>query len=398
VDYYYLRLRLGIAYYNIGNFRLAEHHLMKALSFNKDDDTAKEYLYYSYIFSNQSQEAYYLSAGFSSSLESKLQTGNNQFVETVYLETGPTFSNNIETNESKPGEALNNLYYLEKDLNDDKYYSHLGLRMNLSQNITWYLGYGYLNISKLKQIYRTDIIVNGNNFRTDLFSHYYQIYQHSIYGNLGILIQPGFSISPAYHLIHVNYSTIYPDVFRPPFAQRGVIKRDTAFFNQIVSLRISKSFKRIELGISGSWSDLNNEIQYQLGGILTWYPMGNLNLYSTSTLTGAWQGNITKPVFDQLIGGKIMKRMWIEGNITFGEMLNFNEKNAFVIHNSGDKIKFRTGINFIVLLSEKLELSIRYNYLKEEGYAYTNSVSEGSKIEPLHYQNNTIIGGLKWKL
>ncbi|MCD4729206.1 MAG: hypothetical protein K8R74_01305 [Bacteroidales bacterium] len=63
------------------------------------------------------------------------------------------------------------------------------------------------------------------------------------------------------------------------------------------------------------------------------------------------------------------------------------------MHDSGGKIKFRTGVNFIVLLSKKIELSFRYIFVQEQGYLITGSAEEISNISNFNYQNNTIIGG-----
>src|SRR5207248_2114987 len=53
IDYYYLRMRIGIAYYEKKKFRKAENHFTKALFFNSSSDAGKQYLYYCYLYSGQ---------------------------------------------------------------------------------------------------------------------------------------------------------------------------------------------------------------------------------------------------------------------------------------------------------------------------------------------------------
>ena len=72
IDYFYLRQRLGIAYYNKENYLKAAQQFEKALKFNSSDATAQEYLYYCYIYSNQKKEARILSSKFNTSLEDKM--------------------------------------------------------------------------------------------------------------------------------------------------------------------------------------------------------------------------------------------------------------------------------------------------------------------------------------
>lgn len=403
VDYFYLRQRIGIAYYNTENYLKAAQQFEKALKFNSSDATTKEYLYYCYIFSNQKKEAGILASTFNTVLKNKIQPHNN-LLEKLYLETGPTFSNNINNNEivrtngnSNNNDPTKNRNWAQ-DLNGNKYYAHFGFELNISKRISTYLGYSFLSISKLKQINKSNILPPGNFYYYRLYSDDYNLYQNEFYGNVKIALGKGFLLTPAYHMLYVEYNTIYPVTSFMPSLAADVIATDTSFINQIVALSLNKNISVFNLGITTSWSDLNNKDQYQLGGIFTWFPKGNLNLYTTSSLVSAWQEEENRIVFDQLIGGKVAEKLWIEGYITLGEMVNFNEKNAFVVHNSGDVIKFRTGLNFIVLLSEKVELSFRYIYLQEEGYRVYNTTEGILNVSLLNYQNNTIIGGLKWTL
>jgi len=252
----------------------------------------------------------------------------------------------------------------------------------------------------LKQILFPGMFPPGNQNIGPFYNDEYKLFQNQFYGNLKFYLGSGFSLSPAYHFINIKYSTIYPD-FQPDFVLYDhVIYLDTSFNNHVVSLSIKKRVSLFDFGISTSWSNLNNKNQYQLGGLFTWYPKGNLYLYTTTSIVSAWEDEDNRVVFDQLVGGKVAQKLWLEGYITLGEMANFNEKNAFVVHNSGDKTKFRTGFNFIILLSDKIELSFRYIYLQEEGHRSTSlfGFAEDPNITTINYQNNTILGGLKWTL
>ncbi|MEJ2005514.1 MAG: hypothetical protein P8X57_11240, partial [Cyclobacteriaceae bacterium] len=55
-DSYYLRMRLGIAYYSLNRFEHAYRHFKKAYSVSSDLVSA-EYLYYSLIFSGRTEQA-----------------------------------------------------------------------------------------------------------------------------------------------------------------------------------------------------------------------------------------------------------------------------------------------------------------------------------------------------
>ena len=65
-DYYYMRMRAGIAWYKKTNYRKAIHHFEKALMFNANDDVANEYLYYCYVYSGEYDQARWLAKDFDS--------------------------------------------------------------------------------------------------------------------------------------------------------------------------------------------------------------------------------------------------------------------------------------------------------------------------------------------
>ncbi len=72
VDFYYLRMRMGIARYDQKKYRQAGIHFRKALEFNQDDPVALEYLYYAYLFSGQIEQAKLLRKEFRGDLALKL--------------------------------------------------------------------------------------------------------------------------------------------------------------------------------------------------------------------------------------------------------------------------------------------------------------------------------------
>ncbi len=414
-DYFFLRLRLGIAYYKTGNYCKAAYHLEKANLFNTNDETVLEFLYYSYLLMNRKNEARALSVKFSSRLAAKLATNKSPVFNRFYFETGPSVSNNIEKNKQK-NLAGNDSIYGEQDLNGNMYYLHAGTGLNLSKKVSLYLGYGYLTIAKLKQIQTSELVNPGNNSfssvkgydvgtvykkKTDPYSDNYTLYQHEFYSNVTLVLGRGYIVTPAFHLLDVHFNTIYGDLLSQDFNLQStdtVYNAETRFINYIIAASVNKSLSLYSLGISASFSNLNYKNQYQLGGSFSVFPMGNLNLYSSSTLTFAYESPNKRLVFDQLIGAKVWPKLWIEGFVTIGDMINYNEKNAFVVFNSGDIIRFRAGANVIVPLTKHLEFSLRYYFYNMQGNWLRINADYEKTTTTFAYQNNTFIGGIQWKL
>lgn len=115
------------------------------------------------------------------------------------------------------------------------------------------------------------------------------------------------------------------------------------------------------------------------------YPAGNLNIYSFSTVMLRQQGS-TALNFRQVIGTKLVKGVWLEGNITLGDFQNLVENDALYVYHAIDPNTMKTGITSYVLLAGKTTLQLGYTYEKRRLF---NTAKE--------YQQHSITGGISWK-
>jgi hypothetical protein len=425
-DYYYLRLRLGIAYFNQTNYLQAIHHFEKALAMNQSDPVLLEYIFLAYELSNRHIEALAVSRLFPQALSQKLAIEKLPVIDRFGLNGGYIYSNNIEKNERRNLLAKNDSSYAVQDLNDDKYFLQVDLGINLTRTLNLILAYSYLNTSKLKQIRVPEQIITGKytqvigagvyqgNIYGKQISHYsepYHLKQHSYYAALLLAGGKGITITPSVQVLHINYRTLSTSMteeayLAQPWHQEQTYRQvftisenDTSFINYVASLHLSKSFSLYNLGFTGSYSNLNGYTQYQGGLSFGWFPFGNLNFYGITKITGAYQQEEKKlrVLFNQLIGFKINDRLWVEAFAAFGEMTNFNEANGYIVYNSGDIIKFRAGANFIVPLSKHTELSFRYHFLNNQSWLIRGYVPENTTLIPIQYENQSFIGGITWK-
>lgn len=422
-DYFYLRLRTGIAFFNKGNYFKAIFHLEKAYAFNKSDATTNEYLFYALVNSNRMLEAKTISDKFTPELKKQVGADSTKFINLLNLETGPIFSNNIKQNKAKNLAGHDSLYG-QQDLNGNKYYNQLGLGMNVLPNVSLYIGYNNLVISKLKQIQTSDLVKSGYDTILDNGWYYvdtvygrelqmqedkYNFLQHGLYASAPIAVGKGWITTPSAQWLHINYKTLFaysqiesyyaqsydtiPSVKKVFYTKMEEIKVN----NIVLSLALNKTYSIFNFGLFGSWSDLNYLKQYQAGAKVMVFPKGNLDLYASTKFVSAWEDDDNRLVFELLAGSKIAKNVWGEASVAFGQMKNFNENNAYVIYNSGDEITLRIGGNIIVPLTPKVELSLRYQYIQLHGYGERLNSTEEIKTSKISYNNNLIIGGLLWK-
>jgi hypothetical protein len=163
----------------------------------------------------------------------------------------------------------------------------------------------------------------------------------------------------------------------------------------------------MNLGITGSWSNLNGKTQKQASISLSYFPFGNQNLYGSTVVSGFFQNSDKRLLFSQMVGGKILPWLWAEGNFHWGDFTNANILNGSVVFNSSDKMKYRGGGTLIFVAGRKIHLSLTYQYSSKESLQYyyqkiTNPVNgeinEVQQVQYNPYHTQSIIGGIVWKL
>ena len=82
---------MGIAYYELKNYRKAIPLFEKIIKQTPEDITAIEYLYYSYLLSGRKEDARILTLKFNSEMRDKLNVYNNELIDAVTSEYSIAF-------------------------------------------------------------------------------------------------------------------------------------------------------------------------------------------------------------------------------------------------------------------------------------------------------------------
>jgi hypothetical protein len=440
IDYYYLRVRLGIAYFERKEYFPATVHLKKARQFNSGDPMVSDYLYRAYLCTNRFEDANLLRSA-SSGGEKKTKDSKSGFLDWVHFESGYTFSSD---NAPKNLSTLmgHDSIYGEEDLYGNSLYADLGSKLNISNRITLSVAYNYLNFAKTKYIQYgkvEDQLKSITDTSWGRIYHYdfpwvvydtsfsYHVNQHELHLGATVTLPDGFKIMPAIHWIHVSYPLIssrlrmdtiqdtasYTSIDNQyhtfPFARASYSfnQKDTSFSNWVASLTITKDLGIFNLGLSGSWSNLNDNDQIQAGLQLTYYPLGNLNLYGTTAVTGFFQGNQNRLLLSQVLGAKVTPWFRLEGDFYYGDYTNANIFNGSVVYNNTGIIDYRAGASLVFTVNKHIYLSLIYQYFRKESEQIyyiktedpvTKEIKEIQQTKNNPYNTNTIIGGITWKL
>jgi len=389
IDFYYLRMRLGIARYEQHNYRHAAPHFEKALVFYPGDQLATEYLYYSYIFAGRKSDSRRITPLLNETTKAKMGIKKSLFLEELYFEGGPAVSNisNLEDNWQNP--AIADTIYSSTTYFNGYNYFHGGVRLNILPNLSIYQGYGQLNAAEQQNI---------RDFKMEYEPFERVAHQDDYYANIEYVLPKGFKITGAAHFLWIGY-----DRRDAAYDEFGTLIFDTVANSEddyVLSLVVMKEFTFGSLNISGTYGRSDNDTINQLGASFVYYPFGNINFYGATGMINFWDTEGYRPIFTQEIGGRIFKNIWFEGNATIGQLQNYAEKNAFVIYNAPEEINNKYEAVLIYAAPKHLEISLRYRYLvRESGTIIYTSFDKDEKpeITKTQYPFHSIIGGIKWK-
>jgi hypothetical protein len=118
----------------------------------------------------------------------------------------------------------------------------------------------------------------------------------------------------------------------------------------------------------------------QFDAVLTTYPLGNTKFYTISRAAFADDLALT-----QVLGYSPVKRVWLEGNATFGSYRTMLNNDAMYLYDDIDQKKSRYGASVYLSIGSKLML--RMNYTHDVKIRYGSST--------ILYNQQSITGGLQ---
>jgi hypothetical protein len=392
IDYYYLRMRIGIAYYEQKNYKPAQKHFRRALEFNQGDPVASEYLYYAFLFAGQTQQAALLYRDFPETLKNKLTPPGLKIVDRISAEY---LYNHFFTNElvNDPGifdGAPPGAQIVTRDL------QNLNLLLHHYMHPGTSFRHAYTYLGKENSYHYDD---GFSRFSVDR----QKVRQHQYYISPSFSFAGGLTISPSFHFLHIEFEMPYPSGGGAGPGGNNSIAIRNEFANDLTAgLSLSKFQGRFSYRAGAIYSTLNEASQFTGSVGLTWYPAGNLDAYMGVSLNAHYRDlSEGSPVLipDFLAAYGIASRVWIELSGSYGEMRNYTESNAYLVYNGLDWMKYKILANLVIPLTQKgsmIYVGIRYAGYKSQLIPFYDL--EGTQnLNILTYNSLSIFGGLSWK-
>jgi hypothetical protein len=353
IDFYYLRLRMGMAYYYRRNFFLAEHHLIHALGFSSGDPVSLELLYWCYVFEGKYEEARALSKSFTPELAKQIGSDTLHKLGFVMLEGGSKSSDSSRLYQSS-------------------YYFQAGLGHFVNNRFS---------------LFHAATISN----ETDLVGGTTQL---QYYLKASIPIKYTWNLMPAIQLITRNFTPTpgppppwHPTMghpFPPPPPPRPLPIRSNYAVGSMMVRKTIGTFD-IAIGTTISNIDSNGQINHSLA--LTWYPLGNTRLSASCTgylyTSDKYQNSNT--AFNPSITVCPWKRLAFTIAYLNCKGSNLVESDGYIVNNRPDPTRMRW--SYLASLTLSKHVAIYGLYQIEDKQEYTKQFT---------YHYNLIVAGLKF--
>lgn len=389
IDFYYLQYRMGIAWFEKGNYHQAIIHFYKAYETNTTDPLLQEYLYLANLYVNRKQEAKIIAGSMTASHRKRLG-----FTDDLWLETAEVYVSLDQTNSS---DIIDSYQIDTNGLPDGKQYipkDHRYVGINLYHPVSrgFSIYHGYSNLRKNHFIYTQS---NNNPIvaddATSTLNQYYLSGIARVARNLTLIT--------GFHYINIRYP-VEATITR---GMNSFVITEMESLNDFLGFAsLYKHIGSMTLGGTVYYAGLNNARQIQTDAMFTWYPLGNLNLYTVSVFSmqseknDLSETNIRNVLF-QRIGGKISRSCWLEGSVSFGEIQNFLRYDGLVVFNAMDMIRQQIGGKLIMMLTPNLSANVHYIYSLRRSVFKADMISNQTTNQ-LEYTSHSFTGGLTWNL
>lgn len=386
IDFYFLRTRLGISFYNQKNYESSLPHFKKAYQQFPIDTIIQEYYYYALIFTGRKEDAYDLARDFPNSMQQKvgfkkyhfIQCGEDELAVTI----GFSENNNIGKYDSLDIKDTN--LYAEGTFQGGTTIASIILKKKIIHRSSIITGFSYFETHALGKVDTFDSTATQS-----FVNNPYQI-------NIAIdyLFPIGIKVGGAFGVYHEasNYlnATWNTTTFSFDYNKNPRIKNQFS-----ASIFATYRWNRFELFMTGSLGNLASvrQTQGELG--LAYYPFGNQNFYGVTSGTLLRNDSTQAFIIHQKLGGKAYKNFWYEVSASYGNFRNYMGASGFSTYNTVDPVLFNSNIS-IRWYYKNLVLIPSYGFQIRENKYYTVDNQLNVNTLTNKYNNHLITLTAKW--
>lgn len=368
IDYHYLRLRLGIAFYNKGNYFLAAHHLEKALSFDSESWVARSYLFGALLYSGFPEAATKAASRVPKSRRAEAKVFTKKIIQSFGAEAGvfkPSDEILQEYAMFSPGLENQNHYYA--------WASFLPVAgLSLSPGIGTIVGKSQIPITQAGK------------------PRYYNYRKNQNIFQIRLAYAPGNRLRLR---TSINYVAISQPVLE--YDASGQLNSATysSFHNFVMFAGLDYRLQNVALDAGFSRGKLDEKEIFAPAVSFTWHPLGNHKIKTLSGFSLNRTDGIFTPVITQKIGLKFSNAVYLETGLIAGELYSHIENDGLLLNNLVPETDFAIKSLLDIRLSPKTSFFLKHN-------VFTQSNIFKRKNNKIEFQpfNHYFTGGLTWNL
>ncbi len=355
LDYYYLRMRTGIAAYNLNKYRLATKHFEKASAFS-NNDVIHEYLYYSTLWGGELLKAKSVVGEMSAVLKKRLgitEEGiSGASVDMALLNQVEDFPADFDFPADEEGTQIVPTQFFNMSF---------GLSHDLSSKAIMTHSFTYLHRSSDKYT----LYNNQEYYDTGFNSNQYQYYVGS-----AVSLGHSWNLNLGGHISAVAFPKYTDRWFQ---GSNQFIKTTAWNYDFVLSASVLKNFTYASFEGEMVLLSLNGNFVYQPTGTLRLYPFANLNLYTQSQFSYQIKENSNSFFHQQKIGVKVLKHLWVEANYFSGDVSGFTLGNGALLFNGVEEVNRMVGGMLIIPTKSKFTLTLGYQNRVQTNYFYKDA-------------------------
>ena len=370
VDFYYLKVRMGIAYFKEKKMFSAIQLLEEAYTMDPNNAVVQDYLYWAYHYSGLIMESRLFYSKMTDALKDKIKV-DLPFVSDLRFKAL----------------SINNLDYNEMLLTDAD--SEIGDFRFIRKNQQMFsLGMSHPLLKRINLFHQFTLIpttsVQQENVGGVLKNETYKGTEYRYYADVTVSLGNRWYFDTYINVISGKYDNLNVE----NMSSSSKIKYTDVVFGG----SITKASYFIRNSVNVSVSNLNGYNQLQAGYSISLYPLGSTLVVPFGSLQYKNQDADSNVVFTGGLSVTINKIL-LTGFGTVGNMNNFTANNGAIIYNQPATALNEFGGSFKYFGKNSI-LKVGYSFMKMEANYYNDNFEITSKTFGFNQQN--ITAGITW--
>tara|TARA_R110002033_G_scaffold77030_1_gene128726 strand:- start:38295 stop:39575 length:1281 start_codon:yes stop_codon:yes gene_type:complete len=368
IDFYYLKVRMGIAYFKENKMFSAIKLLEEAFAMDSNNAVVQDYLYWAYRYSGLEMESRLFYTKMSKELKTKMKL-DLPVVSDISFNMLAT--NNFDYDKllkSSSNSQINDIRVIPKNY---QMYS-IGMSHPILKKLNLFHQFTVMPATSVLQVRGESVLENET----------YKAMEYRYYADVTLSLGNRWYLDTYFNIISGNYDDI-----------NQVSSDSKITYNDMVfGGAITKASYLIRNSINMSVSNLNGYNQFQMGYTMSLYPLGSAAVVPFGSIQLKNQDSESDFVFTGGLAVTIDK-ISISGFGTIGNMDNFIANNGALVYNQ-PAIALNEFGGSIKYFGKHSILKVGYSFMNMEANYYNGNFELTSNTFTFNQQN--IIVGITW--